>query len=390
MSTEVDTLLHLKTLLSSAIDTVVAEKTASPSSPPSLLQHTARQTAISAAGALLALLHEPGEWVMEVAAQYLESRALHAVSLAKIPEIIHDAGGELDIETIADRAGYDADKCARIMRQLVASQIFKKTSQDPERFANNAISQSMVRNTPLEDYVDMYANEWYAGSNNILKCMRDNSTDIGTSPLARDTIFNDGQSTWWQYNDRHPARHDVFANAMDYPWSRHQHIVDVGGGIGKLSLAIRDKFPHTRITIQDRESVIEQARVVWSEKNTEGVDFQVHDFFAPNPAVGKDAYALRHIAHDWDDASCIKIFSELKKALAPTSRVLILEALLGETGYSERYIHMKNLNMMNLINGKERTADEVKRIVNAAGLQVVKIWTCRGSMSVMECALESA
>ncbi len=209
--------------------------------------------------------------------------------------------------------------------------------------------------------------------------MRDNSTDIGASPLARDTIFNDGKSTWWQYNDRHPARHDVFANAMgkcrvscliaayssaaeaggtlattgtiiaDYPWSRHEHIVDVGGGIGNLSLAIRDKFPHMRITIQDRASVIDQARSVWSEKNTEGIDFQVHDFFTPNPAVGKDAYALRHIAHDWDDASCIKIFSELKKSLAPTSRVLILEALLGETGYSERYIHMKNLNMMNLM-----------------------------------------
>lgn len=134
----------------------------------------------------------------------------------------------------------------------------------------------------------------------------------------------------------------------DYPWSRHEHIVDVGSGVGKLTLAIRDKFPRAKIILQDRESVIDQARSLWSS-NSENVEFQVHNFFEPNPAVGKDAYVLRHIVHDWDEASSVKILTELRKVMAPHSRILLLEALLAETGYSERYIHMKNLNMMNLV-----------------------------------------
>lgn len=69
---------------------------------------------------------------------------------------------------------------------------------------------------------------------------------------------------------------------------------------------------------------------------------------------------------------------EIKSAPSP---------LLPNYGKAIGYAHMMDLNMMMMVNGKERTPAEFRRIVRAAGLTVVKIWECRGPLSIIECRL---
>lgn len=69
------------------------------------------------------------------------------------------------------------------------------------------------------------------------------------------------------------------------------------------------------------------------------------------------------------------------------SRGIILDApspLLRNYGYASRFKHMRDLSMMTLMNGQERTLEEWTWLVDKAGLRVEKVWECRGVVWIME------
>lgn len=59
--------------------------------------------------------------------------------------------------------------------------------------------------------------------------------------------------------------------------------VDVGGGRGHETLALRKKFPHLpgRMIVQDRPEVIREIT------DKEGMEVMEHDFFKPQPVKGE-------------------------------------------------------------------------------------------------------
>jgi hypothetical protein len=61
--------------------------------------------------------------------------------------------------------------------------------------------------------------------------------------------------------------------------------------------------------------------------------------------------------------------------------------LLANYGQAMGYAHRMDLNMMMMLNGKERTPTEFRCLIKAAGLKLFKIWECRGPLSIIECRL---
>jgi O-methyltransferase domain len=54
------------------------------------------------------------------------------------------------------------------------------------------------------------------------------------------------------------------------------------------------------------------------------------DFFDSIPEG--DLYLLRFILHDWNDADCIHILNNCRRAMRPSSRVGLVESFLGRVG----------------------------------------------------------
>ncbi|KAJ7131638.1 S-adenosyl-L-methionine-dependent methyltransferase [Mycena crocata] len=440
--TALDTLLGLKEVIDLAIQTVSEEWTShgfpanlhdashKESDLPSHRLYEATKQAIGAAGMLQALLRDPRDHLMECAAQYFESRALHAASAARIPDILHQASLEgrtdgLTAKEISQKTGYEQSKCARIMRLLATSHIFNQTG--PETFSNNRTSAALVDNPALANYIDLYGGEWYAASQHLIDAFKDNSLALEAAAFTRDQIYNRAGKTYWAYNDENPERHDMFATAMagssqsnlsallnDYPWAElgGATVVDVGGGIGGLSLPLLQKYDDLAVVIQDRESVIAQAIKHWTENFPSAVEtkraaFAIPDFFQPNKFHGAEVYMLRYIMDDWNDDACVAILSAIKDSMSERSRILIVDALLipawtpanaaahtltiapkpllPNYGAAQRFPHCRDLNMMNLINGTERMTSEMVHVVERAGLIIKKIWECRGAMYITEC-----
>ncbi|KAF8164622.1 hypothetical protein K438DRAFT_1984548 [Mycena galopus ATCC 62051] len=61
--------------------------------------------------------------------------------------------------------------------------------------------------------------------------------------------------------------------------------------------------PTLRVVNQDRAPVIEQAKAYWTEHfksqvEANMVEFQVHDFFTPQPVKNASVFLLRQIVHN--------------------------------------------------------------------------------------------
>src|SRR5262249_44566007 len=79
-------------------------------------------------------------------------------------------------------------------------------------------------------------------------------------------------------------------------------IGDVGGGQGWLLSAILKAAPAARGVLVDLPHVIETARAVVAERGVaDRCELVGRSFFDTVPAGG-DAYVLKWIIHDWDDA----------------------------------------------------------------------------------------
>ncbi|KAL6711557.1 hypothetical protein ACN47E_004491 [Coniothyrium glycines] len=205
------------------------------------------------------------------------------------------------------------------------------------------------------------------------------------------------------------------AHLYDYPWEKlgAATVVDVGGGVGGFSLQLSHLYPLLRFVVQDRAAVLEQAKSsVWPEGNPDAfnsgrVTFVPHDFFESNPFQHADVYWLRYILHDWSDDYCVQILSAIRASMGPNSRILICDQVMNTTlgcselppaprplpanwGYYTRYSHQRDLAMMSIINGIERTPAQFGTIVERAKLKMRKIWDCRSQVSLVEVVLPTS
>ncbi|KAL7621041.1 hypothetical protein AAE478_008353 [Parahypoxylon ruwenzoriense] len=198
------------------------------------------------------------------------------------------------------------------------------------------------------------------------------------------------------------------AHVVDYPWGElgNATVVDIGGGIGGFPLQLSERYPNLNFVVQDRAANVEKGIPFWTERNPQAlssgrVKLMPHDFFQENPVKNAEVYWLRYILHDWSDEYCIAILSRIEKAMGPNSRILIadqvmnttlgcdeLEAapkpLLANYGAYVRYSHQRDLAMMSIINGIERTPEQLKELLAAAGLKIRKIWECRTQIGIVE------
>ena len=108
--------------------------------------------------------------------------------------------------------------------------------------------------------------------------------------------------------------------------------------------------------------------------------------------------------HDWSDKYCVGILTAVRVSMSRTSRLLICDQVMNTTlgceqiapapdplpanyGYFTRWSHQRDLTMMSIINGIERTPAEFQDVIEQAGLVMRKIYDCRSQVSLLECVL---
>ena len=180
------------------------------------------------------------------------------------------------------------------------------------------------------------------------------------------------------------SRAEIEAVLAVYDFSCAKRVVDVGGGNGALLTAILNAFPHLEGTLFDLPHVIERARLLDQAGLAHRISFKGGDFLDDIPPDG-DAYILKKIIHDWPDDVALKILRRCREAMAPGSRLLLIE-LVMPPGNDATFTKFLDLWMLIWPGGRERTEDEYRTLLESANLSLTKVIPTRSPISVIEVA----
>lgn len=193
---------------------------------------------------------------------------------------------------------------------------------------------------------------------------------------------------FWEYVATHPAEAGTFDAAMTsgavaraadliaaVDWSAVDVVIDVGGGQGLLAATVVGHAGQLRGVVADRAEVI-ALPVPEAVELGARLDMQACDFFADVPAGG-DVYVLSRILHDWPHREALAILRRCRAAMGPRARLCILEQIAADPADTAAAdlvdLAVKDLNMLVLVGGQERTLGEYTDLLAAADLRIESV-----------------
>jgi precorrin-6B methylase 2 len=311
----------------------------------------------------------------------------------KIPDLL--ATGPATAGQLADATGTRESFLRRFLRGLAAMGVV--TEESSGRFAATPVLDHFRSDTPgLRNITIMLSDEAYPAWGELIYTPR-------TGKPAFDHIFGkprfdalaDDPDGTARFNAAMVEITSRIAGAFigEYDFAGVKTVVDVGGGNGALLAAVLRAHPHMRGVVFDlpqglagaRESL--EAAGVWTR-----VELVEGSFFEAIPSGG-DLYLLKSIVHDWDDELAAKILATCARAMADSARIVVLERLLPEHAVASDEVMdavMSDLNMMVVLGGRERTANEYRALFTGAGLRMIRSLPAGSSgFGLFEAALAS-
>ncbi|KAJ4479217.1 S-adenosyl-L-methionine-dependent methyltransferase [Lentinula aciculospora] len=362
----------------------------------------------------------PGHVMINKSLEHEEPACLLVVTEARIPDLLLNKPEGVPASELASRAGLDASKLTRVLRLLATKHCF--TEVKPGVFANNRLSMKLLSSDLVSSMVAMFADESLKASAYFNDTLTDPSEMDGGIPFRRAT----GYSFFDYYQTPQGLKKgERFAKGMigwgdvtgkslvakAYPWTSQPAditICDVGGGHGNIIMGLMKAHPHIKTVLQDQPQVIEMAHKFWAEEHPEAIEkerikFVPFDFFKDAPIEGCDFYYICGVLHDWPDAECELILKNVRKAMKPSSRVIIHDTVIRDVVRST-YDHLKassdksvqvdvapepllpnygvgcirtyglDMALMHLLNAQARTLPEYIELGEKSGLRFEKLY----------------
>jgi len=176
------------------------------------------------------------------------------------------------------------------------------------------------------------------------------------------------------------------AVAAAYDFSAVGTIVDVGGATGNMLAHILSRYPQPKGVLFDRPHVVTEAPALLRAKGVaDRVTIVEGNFFESVPQGG-DAYILSHIIHDWTEGQCQTILGNCRKAMKQGAKLLIVEFVLPE-GNTPHFGKLVDMVMLTLPGGEERTANEYRTLLEAAGFRMTRVVPTASDVSIVEAEL---
>jgi hypothetical protein len=318
------------------------------------------------------------------------SQAVHVAARLGVADEL--ASGPRRSDDLARALGAHADSLHRLLRGLTALGLCAE--RDDGAFELTALGGYL--RTGVAGSVRAYAAFWGGSLWPIWGALL-HSVRTGKSPRAL-VSRTDGFDTL----ARDPESASVFNRAMAdvarlvadgvaraFGTASWRRIVDVGGGHGELLAALLRENPAARGVLLDLPHAVAGAREHLEAAGVADRCEIVAGSFLESVPGGGDAYLLKSVLHDWDDAHGLEILRQCRRAMAGQGTLLVVERVMPErmqASAAHRWIAASDLNMMVVLGGRERTAPELRALLEAAGFRVVRIAPAVLHYSVIEAA----
>jgi len=288
---------------------------------------------------------------------------------------------------IAERVGAHPDALYRLMRALASKGLLKERRDG--KFALTKIGEAL-RSDAVGSMRDMvlfigHRTRWEDWGNLI--------HSVQTGEPSVDKLRG---MPFFAYLDTNPELAEVFNNAMTatsgitneialghYDFTGFTLIADVGGGHGALLSTILRRAPQARGLLYDLPSVVEGADATLKAAGVADRCAREGGSFLERVPDGADAYVMKNIIHDWDDDSALAILRNIRDAIAPHGKLLLLEMVLPEEANSSLGFQL-DIEMLITVGGRERTRAEYANLFARAGFRLTRVVDTVTPVSIIE------
>jgi hypothetical protein len=316
---------------------------------------------------------------------YQFTQALYAAARLGLPDLV--ANGPQSVTDLSGSCGVAAPVLARLLRALTTLGVFAEVA--PGVFGPTPRSQLLRAGVPgsRRAMLMLSGSQLYAGWGQLLHAIQTGET------TARRVYGMDA----WEWRAQHPEMNAIFNDAMvegsagrvaalvaAYDFAPFGTVVDVGGGHGELLGAILRANPSTRGILFDQPDVVAGAGGIREQADIrERCTVVGGSFFEAIPSGG-DAYVLKSIIHDWDDESAHAILRTVRRAMETSGTLLLMDWVLPEDRALNLGEAIADLNMLVLLEGKERTASEFAALLDATGFRLERVVRTGSNISIVE------
>jgi hypothetical protein len=327
--------------------------------------------------------HPPQAAILHLIAGYWLARAVYLAARLKLADAV---GERATLAEIAKATGTRSRALRRLMRALTSHGYFHEQAEGV--FTQTPLSDALRSGRPGSMRAIAEAelgHDHYDSWREIESCLYQDGT-------AFERVY---RMPIWQYYAEHPETQALFGEAMtnltaianagvlaSYSVKPFKTAVDVGGGHGSFLTAVLAQQPDAAGILFDLPSVIADA----AKQETIGRNPRIRtiggDFFKQIPD-GADLYLLKFILHDWDDARCVQILGNIRKAIAAEGRLAVVEIVLPP-GNEPHIGPLIDLNMMVMTGGAERTESEYRELLGNSGFRVDRLVATKSPFSVIE------
>lgn len=294
----------------------------------------------------------------------------------------------MPVEQISAQTGLLAARLSRLLRALATVDLVKEG--DAGQFALTPLGALLRQDSPqslrtmalLSD--DYWAEVW-------------GRLDDGLRSDAKSAFEMAKGEPLFPWIGKRPEEsrrfHDFIAEAtrlecpgvvQAYDFSGARHVVDVAGGAGSLLKAVMEANPHLEGTLFDLPAGIESAQTA-RDGALVRAQLVAGDVFESVP-TGGDIYLLRHVLNDFNDADSLRILANVRQAMEPCAKLLVLENPITPHPRSD-HVKWVDLHMMLMFGGQNRTLQDYERLFGETGLRLERvIYTDHPLLAVMEAA----
>jgi hypothetical protein len=315
---------------------------------------------------------------------YWISQAIYAAAKLGLADLLKN--GPRTAEDLAHATETHAPSLYRLLRALASVGVFAK--DDEGRFTLTPLAETLRSDVPGSQWsmAVMMGEEHYQAYGQLLY-------SVQTGETAFEKIYG---MPIFEYLTKHQEQRIIFDAAMTgvhgretgamleaFDFSRIRCLADIGGGNGSVIASILRRYPEMRGILFDLADVADRARDTIEAAGLAGRCQVVGGDFFQSAPVGADAYLMRHIIHDWDDEESVDILRSIHQAMRADGRLLLVESVIMP-GNDPFFGKLLDLTMLVIPGGRERTEEEFRLLLEAAGFELVNVTPTETEVSVIE------
>jgi hypothetical protein len=239
---------------------------------------------------------------------YQLTQAIHVAATLGIPDLV--AAGPRTAEELAAASGSDERSLYRVLRALASVGVFHE--EDGRRFSSTPLSER------LQTDADGSLHGWaaFVGRRPVWEAWGNLLHSVRTGENAFRHVHG---TDVWTHRAHDPEENAAFDRAMTsvtrglnrslldaYDFSRFATVVDVGGGRGALLAGLLEVYTDMRGVLFDQPHVVDDVAADVEPDVAARLTIVGGSFFESVPEHG-DAYLLKAVIHDWEDAEAVRI-----------------------------------------------------------------------------------